>query len=330
MPEITNPEWDALVSRFPNSHLLQTAAWGDLKAKFGWEFARVATDWAGAQILFKPLPLGLSWAYLPKGPVGQDWEHLWPLVDAECRKRRSVFLKVEPHLWEGESDSVLGWLPTQGFRLSPHEIQPLRTLIVNLEGSEDEILARMKQKTRYNIRLSARKGIVVRTSHDVERFHNLILLTGERETFGVHSQEYYRRAYEHFAPQGQCELFIAEYDGEPLAAVMVFAFGATAWYFYGASSNQHRNLMAPYAAQWEAMRWARSQGCREYDLWGVPDTDLETLEAEFTSHRDGLWGVYRFKRGFGGQLKRGIGVWDRVYNPIVYTIYRLWMKKSQS
>jgi len=203
-------------------------------------------------------------------------------------------------------------------------------IMLTTEGSEDEILTRMKQKTRYNIRLSARKGIVVRTSHDVERFHNLILLTGERETFGVHSQEYYRRAYEHFAPQGQCELFIAEYDGEPLAAVMVFAFGATAWYFYGASSNQHRNLMAPYAAQWEAMRWARSQGCREYDLWGVPDTDLETLEAEFTSHRDGLWGVYRFKRGFGGQLKRGIGVWDRVYNPIVYTIYRLWMKKSQS
>ena len=323
-------DWDTFIARFSGAHLLQTAAWGDLKAAFGWQVSRVLVDGAGAQILFKKLAPGLVWAYIPKGPVGASWEKLWPLVDQECRRRRAVFLKVEPYAWEGEETSVTSCLPAFGFRLSPHQIQPPRTLIVDLRGSENEILARMKQKTRYNIRLAARKGVRVHPSDDIQRFHQLMAITADRGGFGTHSMAYYQKAYDCFAPQGNCALLFAEFEGELLSALMVFTHGETAWYFYGASSNQHRNLMAPYLAQWEAIRWARSKGCVSYDLWGVPDADLETLEANFLQRHQGLWGVYRFKRGFGGQLRRAVGAWDRVYNPLIYSFYRLWMRNRHA
>jgi lipid II:glycine glycyltransferase (peptidoglycan interpeptide bridge formation enzyme) len=120
-----------------------------------------------------------------------------------------------------------------------------------------------------------------------------------------------------------CELLVAEYEGRPLAALMVFGRGKRAWYFYGASSDEARNLMPTYLLQWEAMLWAKSKSCIEYDLWGVPDENEATLEANFETRRDGLWGVYRFKRGFGGELRRAAGASDRVYNLPLYHLY-LW------
>jgi lipid II:glycine glycyltransferase (peptidoglycan interpeptide bridge formation enzyme) len=151
-------------------------------------------------------------------------------------------------------------------------------------------------------------------------------ITGGRDAFGVHSYAYYQRAYDLFHPRGKCELFVAEFEGKPLAAMMVFAHGKRAWYFYGASANEHRERMPTYLVQWEAMRWARAQGCLDYDLWGVPDADEKTLEDNFTSRNDGLWGVYRFKRGFGGRLCRSLDPWDRVYKPGLYTLYRWWAR----
>ena len=109
---------------------------------------------------------------------------------------------------------------------------------------------------------------------------------------------------------------------------MVFYQGWRAWYFYGASSDEERNRMPAYLLQWEAMRWARLHGCREYDLWGVPDEDESVLEANFTGRSDGLWGVYRFKRGFGGKLARSVGAWRRVYNPALYRLYQWRMKNN--
>jgi lipid II:glycine glycyltransferase (peptidoglycan interpeptide bridge formation enzyme) len=124
-----------------------------------------------------------------------------------------------------------------------------------------------------------------------------------------------------------CELFLAEYQGEPLAAIMVFAYSKRAWYFYGASSDVHREYMPTYLLQWEAMKWSRKMGCVEYDLWGVPDEGEKELEANFMKRTDGLWGVYRFKRGFGGRLYRSVESWDRVYKPAIYALYRLWYSK---
>jgi peptidoglycan pentaglycine glycine transferase (the first glycine) len=181
----------------------------------------------------------------------------------------------------------------------------------------------MKQKTRYNIRLAEKKGITVRTWDDIPAFHQMMLVTGGRDQFGVHSLEYYRRAYELFHPTGMAELLAAEFEGKPLAALMVFARGRRAWYIYGASTDEERNRMPTYLLQWEAMKWARAKGAEEYDLWGVPDEDEATLEANFESRHDGLWGVYRFKRGFGGAVKRSQQAVDRVYHPMLYKLY-LW------
>lgn len=333
MPELTPAEWDDFLSHHPHAHLLQTSQWGQLKAAFGWQAARLVEGQTGAQILFRPLPLGQTFAYLPKGPVGPHNPHFWQAVDELCRKKRAIFLKLEPdpQADPGPDPNPAGALPLDGaspppgFVPSPHPIQPPRTIIVDIRGTEDQILARMKQKTRYNIRLAIRKGVVVRPSGDLDTFAALMQETGQRDRFGVHSREYYQTAFDLFQPRGHCALLVAELDHQPLAAIMVFSRGQRAWYLYGASSNQYRNYMPTYLLQWEAMRWARGQGCHSYDLWGVPDEDAQTLENEFTRRSDGLWGVYRFKRGFGGQLHRAPGPWDRVYRPALYKLYRLRM-----
>ncbi len=344
MPELSATGWESFLTSFPNTHLLQSTRWGELKAAFGWEVVRLssrnpdipgepgiqAPALMGAQILFRRLPLGFAIGYIPRGPVGAGWEALLPEIDSLCRERRAVLLKVEPDVFEDDAERQLHESVLSSFQPSPQTIQPRRTLIVDLDGDDEDILARMKQKTRYNIRLAQRKGIVVRPSGDIALFNELIKVTGERDRFGVHSREYYQKAYDLFYPSGECELLIAEFDGQPLAALMVFARGQRAWYFYGASSEVHRERMPTYLLQWEAMRWGRQHGCTEYDLWGVPDEDDAILEERFTNRSDGLWGVYRFKRGFGGKLCRTIGAWDRVYNPVLYRLYRWYFSGRES
>jgi peptidoglycan pentaglycine glycine transferase (the first glycine) len=337
MPELSASDWNLFLKNFPNAHLLQTAPWGELKASFGWLPVRIGVfnndqPAAGAQILIRRLPLGFSFAYIPKGPLfspslpfPDGWQRLLSEVDAACRSRRAVFLKVEHDLWENEQLPVL-----PGFTASSQSIQPRRTIVVDISGSDEELLSIMKQKTRYNIKLALKKEIIVHPSADLEGFYRLIQATGGRDQFGVHRPEYYRRVYELFHPRGMAELLVASYKTEPLAGLMVFAHGERAWYLYGASASTHRDRMPSYLLQWEAMRWARGHGCQEYDLWGVPDEDETTLETYFADRRDGLWGVYRFKRGFGGRLCRSFGPWDRVYNPALYALYKLWSKQRDS
>lgn len=321
MAEVSREEWQEFYNRFPEAHMLQSAAWGSLKAEFGWDVSWVAAGDAGAQVLFRRLPLGFTVAYIPKGPLGEAGVGFWEAVRAACKARRAVFLKVEPDAWEGAGPDLSEF----GFQPSAHSIQPRRTVTVDITGEEDEILGRMKQKTRYNVRLAGRKEVVVRPSADVSEFSQMMDITGARDAFGVHTEAYYQRAYDLFYPAGMCELLIAEYEEEPLAGLMAFGRGERAWYLYGASTNQHRNRMPTYAIQWEAIRWAREKGCTSYDLWGVPDVDQEALEAQFAERHDGLWGVYRFKRGFGGTLMRSAQPWDMVFKPILYKVYQMRM-----
>lgn len=329
MSVISLTEWNQFLTAHPQAHLLQTGEWGELKSAFGWEAMRflASDEGAGAQVLFRKLPLGLTIAYLPKGPVGRLPVRAWEQIDRLCRRRNAVLLKMEPDSWEGNlpHSSVRRQAHQDldgpgGFHLSAHNFQPPRTLVVDLEGSEEEILARMKQKTRYNIRLAQRRGVQVRAWNDLEAFHRMLLATGMRDGFGVHSLEYYRRAYALFQPVGAAELLLAEREGQPLAALMVFARGQRSWYVYGASSDEGRQHMPTYLLQWEAMRWARGRGASEYDLWGVPDTDEDQLEGGFARRGDGLWGVYRFKRGFGGHLVRAAQALDRVYKPFWHLV----------
>ena len=286
----------------------------------------------GAQILFRTLPLGLTFAYMPK-PMFSDQlsvisEQFWKEVDSVCKKHRAIFLKIEPDLWESVSANS-ATITNYQLRLSPHNIQPPRTIVIDIRLTEDEILARMKQKCRYNIRLAEKKGVTVRVWNDIESFHKMMTITGGRDGFGVHTLEYYQRVYELFHPTGACDLLVAEYAGKPLAALMVFARGGRAWYVYGASNDEERNRMPTYLLQWEAIRWAKARGCEEYDLWGTPDENEDVLEANFESRHDGLWGVYRFKRGFGGQLQRAAQAVDRVYNPLAYKLYSWYVSRGR-
>jgi peptidoglycan pentaglycine glycine transferase (the first glycine) len=343
MPQLTQDEWDVFLFKHPQAHILQSAAWGELKSEFGWDVFRFSYGDVAAQVLIRRLVFGIKLAYLPKGPVGSDQlfndsqedgepekrENIVQLmqeIDLVCHAQRCAFLKIEPDIWEITTQTQEREIP-KGFCASHHAIQPPRTVILDIRGSEEQVLERMKQKTRYNIRLAAKKGVTILPSVDVSAFRNILDITSQRDGFGVHSREYYARAYELFHAKGECELFMAEHEGQTLAGLMVFTRGKRAWYFYGGSSEIKRDLMPNYLLQWEAIRWARSHGCTEYDLWGVPDYNEQILEENFLKRSDGLWGVYRFKRGFGGKVLRSMGPFDRVYNAPIYRLYNLWVRR---
>ena len=330
-------EWDEFVANHPHGSILQTTNWARLKNRFGWTSHRV---WmrkdgeliAGAQVLYRSVAAGLvKMAYIPHGPM-VDWDDaeqvavLFNQIDQAAYDRGASILKMEPLLWQSEAMNAKWQAICQKHNLLPNTdtIQPPNTVLIDLRPSPDEILANMKQKTRYNIRLAAKKEVTVRQGGlaDIAAFNKLMRVTGERDQFGVHTPMYYHAAYEIFAPMGQCALFLAEFEERPLAGVMVFALGKTAAYLYGASSNEERQRMPTYAVQWAAMEWAKEQGCHWYDLWGVPDAPEEELEGNFSDRNDGLWGVYRFKRGFGGNIQRTIGATDRIYNKLVYKLYQ--------
>lgn len=317
-------EWNEIIVNHPNAHILQSGGWGELKSSFGWKAVRVINGACGAQVLFRKLPGGFSIGYIPKGPIGQSCE-LFTELDEVCRENRAIFLKIEPDIWEPEPALSIveqpGWVKTKS-------VQPQRTVVISLSGSEEEILSRMKQKTRYNIHLAEKKGIEIRTSDDIQAFHAMSEITGKRDRFGVHSLAYYQKVLDLFKPTGHADLLLAYFENKPIAGLIVFSFGNMAWYMYGASSDEERNRMPTYLLQWEAMKWARKKNSKFYDLWGIPDVDEEVLEEEFSkkhSH-DGLWGVYRFKRGFGGEVLRSVGAWDRLYFPGIYKIYRQIMR----
>jgi lipid II:glycine glycyltransferase (peptidoglycan interpeptide bridge formation enzyme) len=324
MPIVSLSDWNQFLAPHPSVHLLQTGEWGELKSAFGWKPVRLVNEEEGVQILFRKLPLGFTVGYIPKFSVRADAvlfsQELWREVDSICKDNRAIFLKLEPDLWQ---DDVPSPLPIINYRLqtSLHNIQPPRTLTIDIRGTDEEILGRMKQKTRYNIRLAEKKGVTVRAWDAIESFHKMLLITGGRDGFGVHSCEYYQRAYDLLHPKQMGELLAAEHNGKPLAALFVARYGNRAYYLYGASTDEERNRMQTYLLQWEAMKWAKAHGCEKYDLWGVPDEEEDTLEANFETRHDGLWGVYRFKRGFGGELKRAVQAMDRVYNPLLYWAY---------
>jgi lipid II:glycine glycyltransferase (peptidoglycan interpeptide bridge formation enzyme) len=346
--------WDAFVRSHPAAHLLQSSGWGRLKSRFGWRSEIVTVPdadgrtCAGALVLYRRVA-GLTIAYAPRGPL-TDWDDLsltgalFEALVTACRRQGALFLKVEPELPDTAQNRAR--LAGYGLRPSPQTVQPPSSIILDLGGDEDEILQRMKSKWRYNIRLAERKGVTVRcaTPADLTAFNALMGATGERDGFAVHSPEYYRAAFEILAPD-QAAFLIAEYEGKPLAALVVAVTGQTALYLWGASSERERNRMPNYALQWAAMRWARERGATRYDLWGIPDDlgklahglqrgescgiapealpiDLEALPG------GGLWGVYRFKQGFGGRVVRTVGAWDLPLSGWGYGAYRLgiWIK----
>jgi len=327
--------WDTFVAAHPGGHLLQSYAWGELKAAFGWEALRLALlddgqFRAAAQVLFRRLPM-VSLAYVPRGPV-VDWgdkEAVSDLLQAIAeagQARQAVFLKVEPNL--PDETAVRNRLLLLGFHPA-RTVQPRSTIVVDLDGDDEALLGRMKSKTRYNVRLAGRRGVAVRPATDLEEvalFYDMLLETAQRDGFGIHTPAYYEAVYRLLNDAGQGVLLLAERKGEVLAALWVAAFGSGAVYLYGASRAEGQRHMPSYLLQWEAMRWARSRGCARYDLWGIPDAiaggENEREDLREKNVRDGLWGVYRFKQGFGGRLVRLVGAYDLPYRPWLYRLYR--------
>ena len=294
-------------------HLLQSPLWGQFKAKFGWEPEVFRSQSSQAQVLFRKLPLGLSLAYLPKGPVGEDWASLWPQIDAACKRRRAVFLQVEPDLAEGDlTPDIADQL--QGFIMEPHTIQPRNTILVDLQANEEELLAHMKQKTRYNIRLSARKGVHVRQGAVAElpMLYKMYAETAVRDGFVIRHEGYYLNTWREFIEADMAKILIAEVESQPIAALILFHFNGTARYMFGMSTENSRDLMPNYLLQWEAMRQAKQLGCHTYDMWGAP---------EIFDESDSMWGVYRFKEGFNGIVTRTLGAWDYTTRPWLYHRY---------
>jgi lipid II:glycine glycyltransferase (peptidoglycan interpeptide bridge formation enzyme) len=223
-----------------------------------------------------------------------------------ARDERVISLKIEPEVVE--PSALAGILAADGLVPAP-PVQMRSTIWVDLTPSQEEILARQKQKTRYNIRLAERKGVEIRsgTIADLPAWYRMYEVTSQRDTFSIHGLAYYRTVLGVLQPRGMADLLLAYHEGDLLAGIIVFAFGHEAQYMYGASSNEKRNLMAPYLVQWRGMQWARVQGAGVYDLWGIPDR-LEENED--------LWGVYRHKRGYGGEIVRYVGAFDLVRAPL--------------
>lgn len=338
----------------PDGHLLQLSGWARLKERFGWRSRRVTLTGkhgapaAGAQLLLRTT-YGLTLAYAPRGPL-VDWHdapQTQALLDAlrgEGRRLGAAVLKIEPELPDTAANHAL--LHGYGFTPSRQTIQPPSTVVVDLAPDEEAILGAMKSKWRYNIRLAERKEVTVRelARDELPVFHRLMHETGDRDAFAVHSDAYYDAAYDLLVPD-HAAFLLAEYAGEPLAAIVVAVAGATAVYLWGASSDRERNRMPNHALQWAGMQWARARGARWYDLWGIPDDlgrlatamngdgrgvpsdDLPVQLDALPGH--GLWGVYRFKQGFGGRVVRYVGAWDMPVNPLGARVYALGLEAQQ-
>ncbi len=337
--------WDAFVESHPHAVFLQLSAWGQLKSAFEWSSQKVTLAdgggyiRAGALLLFRRIA-GLAFAYVPRGPL-TDWDDeattraLLERIDAAARQRGAAFVKVEPSLLDTPANRAL--LTSYGLRPSPQTVQPRSTIALDISGSEDEILAQMKSKWRYNIRLAERKEVAVRAgaADDLRHFQALMETTGDRDGFAVHSFDYYRQAFDLLVPRHGVYLY-AEYGGQVLASIVVLHCGPMAWYVWGASSDAERNRMPNHALQWAAIRWAKERGATRYDFWGIPDeigqvavgmadgapVPAEAMPVDVAAFPAGdLWGVFRFKQGFGGEVERTVGAWDRPLSSPLYQLY---------
>jgi peptidoglycan pentaglycine glycine transferase (the first glycine) len=328
-------KWDRLVALDPTFGLLQSWAWGEFKERVGWKAFRVVVEEdgqfrAGAQMLLKPLISRLlSVAYIPRGPFG-NWldKDTAPLLLSElhriARQHGAIFLKIEPPLLYNSAS--IKTVEQHGFRISPLNNQPVATLILDLDPDLDKILRQMRTRTREYIGYSARMGVVIRagTSQDLPEFTNLMRITARREKFISQTRSYYAEEWKTFSHLNQAVLLMAYYHGQLLAVHMAYKFGEHAAYFHGGSSKDFTNYHPNYLLIWEAIKWAKAQGCRTFDLWGIPDEVGRAVangeEAPIADRNDGLWGVYQFKRGFCKNEVCYLGSMDYIYEPLAYPV----------
>ncbi len=325
--------WNAAICDLPYAHVLQTVEWGAFKQRStGWSPEHLMLEGGGAALILTRRIGPLVVMYVPKGPMlayddPAATEAALAQIEALARRRRAIWLKIDPDVVIGtgvpdtadSADDPIGGrveatLKRRGWHYSASQVQYRNTIVIDLTPSEDDLLKQMSQGTRYKVRYAPKHGVTVRlgTPDDLPLLHRLYAETGARDGFLTRPLSYYEDEWGALMRAGLAQPLIAEFEGVALAHVILFRFGGTCWYFYGASSSEHRNLMPTYLLQWEAMRWAKANGCTGYDLWGAPNVFDES---------DSMWGVFRFKEGFGGVVTRTIGAWDYAPYPPLNTLY---------
>ncbi len=327
--------WDEFVDQELDSSLLQSWMWGEFQKTIGRPIARLSVKQDGrfsatALLVLIKLPLGFKYVYCPRGPVVKSQSHGQPQLEslkeilgkirAQAKEWEAVFIRIDPPLDKSLESNYL----RLGYRQAANEIQPRVTARLDLDKSRDEILASMKSKTRYNIRLSSRKEISVRQSidpDDIESFLKLNRETTARDKFFGHPDNYYRQQFNILGKAGLLKLFVASFKAEPLAIIAVAWQGRTATYLHGTSSNRERNRMPAFLVHWQAIKYLQSRGLKWYDFHGVAPSDDPNHP----------WaGITRFKLGFGAKRITYMGALDLPLRPLAYFAYKTRLKLRKS
>lgn len=328
LANLNESDWDHALAVSPGGgHVYQSFAWGEHKRRHGWEPLRVlllrGDEVVGcAQVLLRRIsPLGRL-AYCPKGPW-IDWNNrahvqvFFESLEGMLRARGVFFIRVEPEVLEAQREVQTRML-LAGFQFGRWNQQFKTTMFLDLTPSEEELLTAMKGGTRRNVRLSARHGVRVVEDNSIEARHRFFAMyqrTQQRDGFFMRPRAYILDGWDALIRANQGHLFFATVEGRELAGMFVATFAAKCWYKDGASENEGRNLMPTYALQWEVMRWGKARGLTTYDMVAIPDPkDLD--DPNHSMH-----GLYRFKSGFGGEVKEFTREFIRSYKP---RIGQLW------
>lgn len=340
----TNPtDWDDLVARL-GGQPFQAWAWGELKERFGWQpFRLSAADGSSAAQLLIRRYRGLAVAYVPRGPVvardGSVDPQLIEAIVRLARSHRAAFVRFEPDLLEDDPRAAdfARILKGAGLRTSERTLQPRSTIRLSLAPTGDELLAGLSKGHRADLRRAERDGVTVRigsAESDVETLHQMLAAVQRRKAFGFHSAGYFRALMRSFGASAR--LFIAEREGAPIGASLDLAWGEHGIYLAAGSSSDGLEHRAAHLLQWHAINWAKERGALTWDMWGIADArgQLEIAAAngedrgspnmarlEQAAKRDPLDGVYRFKKGWGGEVVRTVPAYDRVF---IRPAYWLW------
>lgn len=319
-------QWNRFVESSPVGYITQTYEWGELGDHLGEEIIRLGALEDGVLraamviVVGRMPPLGWRYLYVPRGPVVDDPDSpaLAALL-AEARRlaRRlgAFMLKVEPNVPDGDAH-WLAALRRLGFRLNPYATHPRRSWVVDVRPSEQKLLANMKMTWRYNVRAAERKGVLVREASgedDIDTWYRLYQETAARDGFFIHPRDYYAKVLNLYRARGAAVQFLAEYEGTPIAGLIVARCGPVATSMFSASSNQHRDRRPNHLLQWTGMRWAKSHGCTLYDFRAIAEK-LEPTEPDYS--------LYTYKEGFGGYSVLTLEGHDLPYDFPRYLAYR--------
>lgn len=328
--------WNDFIGSAPTGHICQTYEWPEhVSAAARQDSLRVGMLDEGrlvaAMVLVRSATSGISapFYYAPCGPVCAELRssalpELLTFARREAASRSAFMIRIEPNAHGDEEGGWLRALKALGLRQTRYSLYPRSSWVSDLRPSEDELLAGMRKAWRYGIRAGLRRGLTVRQGSgegDLDAFYRLLVETGQRANFFVYPRELYRDLLMSYSEEraerdgtARMALFLVEYEGLPIAAATTAVHGKRAWYMHGASSGQpdHRRLDPSRLLLWECIRWAKRMGAEEFDWRTIPDTPKSGEE---------MYGVYEFKRGFGGAPRQSVPTHDLVLRPAIYWPY---------